>query len=137
LLRRHLARCGDEFAMFDPAASLDRRDAHVVGRIRETHGGAFAAHELVHTGSIRGITAMKPVLAQQPQVIPAAHRGFCDIRNLIVRVLLRVKEIAHDRVDLGGLEPGQFDTETRLIEERSQFTQFDGECLSIVAGQLC
>ena len=45
LPRRHLTRCHNEIVMLDPAATLNRGDTNVVGRIGKDHGGEFAPHE--------------------------------------------------------------------------------------------
>src|SRR5262245_34207631 len=70
---RQFAGCHSEFGMLDLAATDDVADAHIIGRIQESHRGASVAHQTSQVVRVARIAAQETVTAQFPEVARLAH----------------------------------------------------------------
>ena len=124
----HLARGHRKLAMMDRAETGSMAvDGNVVRRIGENHHRAIALHELGVCCRIERAAAVDPMLAEQPEVSRAAHRGTLAIGNSIRRVFFVVGavETLDTEIDLAHFEPGGLEREVKL--EHRQLLQLFGE----------
>jgi hypothetical protein len=65
------------------------------------------------------------MLVKVPEVAAAAYRSFGDRGGFIGRILLRIDQIAHERIDFRRLETGEVDAEVAFGKQGGELAEFD------------
>ena len=108
LIGCHLARRADEFTVLCAAASSNvPGDPHVVGRIEECHGGAFALHQ-AGIGIRLACIAYKNTMPPQHEDVACTSHGWHarECRDVSRGVRAIGAEIDEERIKFCGCEAG-------------------------------